>query len=233
MFSKIKNLFFKKKPVVFALVGYRGCGKDYIFKELLRHNGKFETKLDKLSDTDIDLINDGVLNRFAISDNLKRFVKDIFGFTDSQIEKYKRKSENKIKFDIGARRLNMRQILVLLANTVREYSNKDFWVLKVIKNINTELEKNKTIKIIPVITDLRFMEEYEVLKKNFNLKVIRIYGINCPDCENNSQKNENKDEYDIENIPYDYFINNYCKDKERFQDELNNLIKFIKEEIHV
>ena len=47
MFSKIKYLFFKKKPVVFALVGYRGCGKDYIFKELLNHNG---------NDKEIDLI---------------------------------------------------------------------------------------------------------------------------------------------------------------------------------
>jgi hypothetical protein len=225
MFSKIKYLFFKKKPVVFALVGYRGCGKDYIFKELLNHNG---------NDKEIDLIRDGSLTRFAIADNLKSFIKDIFGFTESQIEKYKRKSENHIRFDIGARRLNMRQILVILANTIRDYSSKDFWVLKTIKDINDKIEKNKTIRIVPVITDLRFIEEYNTLKKNFDLKVIRIYGINCPDCENNEiQKNENKDEIDIENIPYDIFINNYCEDKDRFKNEIEVLLNFIKEELHV
>jgi len=210
-FIKTLKEKFKKKPnrTVFVFTGFRGCGKDFTFPELLKFNG---------TDKEIDLIKNGSFTRFAIADIVKSYIHEVYGFTMAQIEKYKSKEYKNYKFDLGIRKLNMRQILISTANTIRKYAGKDFWVKYTIKEIKEKISFNKTINIIPIITDLRFIEEYELLKKNFQIKIIKIEGVNCKNCEKG-----NDDELDIESIPVDFIYHNYCQDKENLEEEIEKL----------
>jgi len=169
------------KPILLALTGFRGCGKDFIWNNFLRDL--------KISSKNLFGENIFRLKRFAFADLLKLYCERIYGFTREEIEEYKREDD---RFFIAGKELyTMREILVNTANSLREISDDAIWAKLTIEYINKFL-KNYPF-IIPVITDLRFLTELEFLNENFN--TILIYLEN--DCEECQKNYGNEDELEI------------------------------------
>ena len=99
-----------------------------------------------------------------------------------------------------------RPYLIRFAEEMKKYFGKDIWAKLVTKdNI--------------LITDLRFKEEYEYIKK-FNPIIIKIIDKNI------LQKN-------IDILPYDYIINNSKKDLKSLEEQVQKIVKKIKENVDI
>lgn len=155
-----------------------------------KHNGK-------------DVIADYICDKYGyknlkISQTLKSAVKILFSFTDEQIESNEK--------DIIDENWNItpRKVLQFIGTEVMQYKiqelfpdiKRNFWIKTFIsKNLN----KNDNPNII--ISDLRFLHEYEELKK-YNVFIIRV--------ERDSIKNNDThtSEFEHLNIPTDIVIKN-------------------------
>ena len=171
------------RPII-ALTGFRGCGKNFYFDNVIKD---WEFKENSLFPRTIKFKN------FAFADILKYYCEKIYGFTYDEIEKYKRNSQT--KFTVGKNKLTMREILVKTANSLRELTDDAIWAKLTIEYIENWLDKYEKGNeyIIPVITDLRFKTELEFLKSNFKPILIYIES-QCEDCKKSIG---NKDELEV------------------------------------
>jgi len=212
MIKTVKNIF-RRKPTIFAFVGYRGCGKNFVAEKLE----------EVLKEENISV------STFAFADPIKKIVSDLFVFTPEMIEKNKAKEFSHLKFPVGSRKLNMRNILIKTGELIKKYTFENIFVEKTIDNI---LKDKSQIKII---TDLRFDIELKELKKNTNLKIIKVspmvddnYFGSCKNCDflNDDEKDfiQNISEKEI----YFEFFNN-CENNIIFEDRLKELKDKIKE----
>ena len=204
-----------------ALTGFRGCGKnfyyDQIFKnwELQEENSLFPKTIK--------------FKNFAFADFLKEYCSRLYGFTLEEIEKYKRDKTKTIR--IRNKRYTMREILVRTANTLRRISHDGIWAELAIKHINNWLKENEKEDefIIPVITDLRFKTELDLLKSNFKTLIIYIES-ECKDCQENIG---NKDELEIFDLRINSDIEEILpcykefthEDKEKLRLQIHNKIQ--------
>ena len=173
------------RPLI-ALTGYRGCGKNFIYENIFEN---WEIQEDGMLPKTIKF------KSFAFADLLKIYCSNIYGFSIEEIEKYKR--EDKI-FTVGKLKLTMRQILVNTANRMRDIAGTSFWARLTVDYIDQWVNKNEKDgeTIIPIVTDLRFLQELEFLKVKFNTSIIYIEN-KCEECQKNLK---NKDELEIEDI---------------------------------
>jgi len=175
------------RPII-ALTGFRGCGKNFYFDNVIKD---WEFKEESLFPKTIKFKN------FAFADFLKEYCSRLYGFTLEDIEKYKR--DNSKTFRLGYNKYTMRELLVNTANTLRKISYDGIWAELAVKYIQNwfkyyEQEHNDNNEFfIPVITDLRFLTELDLLKSNFKTFTIYIES-QCEECKKSIG---NKDETEI------------------------------------
>lgn len=170
----------KTLPFVVAICGKRRCGKDTI-ANYLQNNYNFE--------------------HIKISSKLKNVIKILFNFNDNQME-----SDEKELID-EKWNVSPRQVMQFIGTDIMQYEiqkllpnvNRSFWIKSLIeeyKNTNKNL----------VISDLRFLHEYEELKKVSN----KIYIIKVErKCSHDlSSTDTHSSETEMINIPCDFIINN-------------------------
>lgn len=163
---------------VIALTGYSRCGKDMtadMLKTLYEEEGK-------------------TVAIFNFSHALKVITAKILNITMDELEEYKN-CEHIIPF--GNEELTMRKILNRISQVFKSLHGDDYFTNLVSTAIN-----DVTADII-IITDLRYMGEYDMLKFNFystfnkgSFKVIRVTRPH-KDCKKRVADEE------VDNIPYD------------------------------
>lgn len=172
--DKIINL-----PKLIGICGRRRSGKDVVANYICSQYN-FENK--------------------KISDDLKSVIKILFSFTYAQLENDEKDITDKI-WDITPR-----QTMQFLGTEVMQYKiqellpniNRNFWIKSFInKNLNNNLSKNI------VISDIRFLHEYEDLKK-YDILIIRIERDNI----NINSNDEHCSETEHLQIPADIIIKN-------------------------
>lgn len=186
-----------KLPKIIGICGKKRSGKDTIAKYLCDRYGYEHHK---------------------ISEDLKTIVKILFGFTDNQVENDEKDVKDP-KWGIAPREamqfigteIMQKEIQKLL---VEKNVGRNFW-------IHSFIEKHiiNSSKLI-VISDLRFIHEYEVLK-NHKVYVIRVDRFFTPISDN-----EHESEKEFLDIPYNVCINN-TKGVEELQKELDNIFNQI------
>jgi hypothetical protein len=134
-------------PRIIGICGRRRCGKDTLANYLMSEHGYTNRK---------------------IADDLKKIVKILFGFTDSQLE-----TDEKDMVD-ASWGITPRKSMQFIGTEVMQFKIQDilptigrkFW-------IDAFIKKYVNLEDRIVISDLRFLHEYEELKKH-NVFVIRI-----------------------------------------------------------
>lgn len=169
---------------IIAICGYKRAGKDTVSNILCSEYGYQNMK---------------------ISHHLKKLCKDLFGFTDDQVE-----GESKDVVD-PIWGITPRQGMQFFGTDVMQYCIKDllpdierkFWIKKMIKDINdTSYDKI-------VISDLRFIHEYDELKKIYGNNV-SIWRVERPDLQYN-ETNQHVSEVEWQYIPYNVkIVNDSC-----------------------
>lgn len=139
---------------IILLCGYKRSGKDTFANHLDEEHG---------------------FKHFKISKPLKDAVKNLFNFTESQIEGDLKELIDK---DFNT---TPREVMKFVGTNMFQYKiqqllpniGRNFWVNKLIKELESSKEKNI------VISDLRFIHEYESLhsyciKHNISIKIVKI-----------------------------------------------------------
>lgn len=178
--------------IVIAFIGYKRSGKD----TCCNHISQFYK-----------------FKHIKISEKLKKIVKLLFNLNDDDLEinkeienKYWKTSPRKIMQFVGTD-IFQYKIQELIPNI-----NNDFWI----KSFEEDYLKNNNDNL--VISDLRFIHEYEVLKK-YNVIVIKIENDRLKNDDNHISENEHL------KIPYDYVIKN--------DGRLSNLYKKVESIINI
>lgn len=157
-------------PQILAIMGPKRSGKDTIASILHDYN----------------YIN------IKISSKLKEVCKILFGFTDEQLE-------CDIKDSIDPKwGVSPRQAMQFIGTEVMQYKiqelitniNRTFWVKSTCTKIDEHLQNGDRI----IITDLRFLHEYALLKERYLDKIVfirvtRTQNVEC-DCDHHESEQE-------------------------------------------
>lgn len=184
-----------KKMSIIAICGGKTQGKD-TFANYLVYKYHFEN--------------------IKISKQLKEIVKLMFNFNEDQI--------NGISKDIVDEKwkIKPRQLMQYIGTDIMQFDiqniipdiGRKFWIKSFIEN-NKDNFKNKNI----IISDLRFIHEYEELKNNNkNIFFIRI------ERDNIIINDSHKSETEYKNIPVDYIIKNNGTIEDLYKN-IDNLFK--------
>lgn len=188
------NKYFRMSPKIIAICGVMRSGKDTIANHLVENYGYENVK---------------------IADTLKRVVSILFGFSHDQIEG---NAKDKVDDHWG---ITPRAAMQFFGTEIMQYQiqrlcpdiGRTFWMSSLCAKLNA-LPKDKQF----VISDLRFVHEYEYLVKTFgieNVYVMKVSRTNLPlnvGCQHVSER-------DYEAIPENIKI---CND-----DTLPSLYKKI------
>lgn len=190
------------KNKIIALCGFKGCGKDFV-ANYLHEAYNFE--------------------HLKISTKLKEASKILFDIDDDQIEGNKK--------EVIDERWNVtpRQMMQFMGTEMFQYKiqelipgcDRNFWIKSFVNAVKAHKNKNKNI----VISDMRFLHEYNYLKNHLqthDLIVIRIDSsiINIYDTEDTHVS-----EKEYKQIPIDFQItNNMTRD---IKTSLNTIINVI------
>lgn len=165
---------------IIALCGYKRCGKDFASEHIVKKYNYIHYKL---------------------ATKLKKIVKELFNFNDEQIEGDKKENVDSMWG------ISPRQAMQYIGTDVfQHHMNKlipgidnTFWV----RTLVNDIRKNKPENV--VISDMRFIHEYDYIKKHlnrYNLTVIKI--TNDGRTKDDSHISENS----FNQIPFDYVITN-------------------------
>ncbi len=174
--------------MLIALLGFRGSGKSTIANYLIDNYNftslAFAEKLKQVVSTAFDIDLDLLEGNSEESRVYRETTNEFWGMTP-------------------------RQMLETVGTKLfRKGISEDFWVKIVEKRIQELLKSEKNV----VISDLRFVNEWEMLKK-YNAKVIFVDNGNSVDAE-----------YEIKSIQYDFKIENQGISKEQLFKEVENKI---------
>jgi len=138
---------------VIAICGYKRSGKDTIANYLCDKYGFQHCKISK---------------------GLKEMCKCLFGFNDSQMESDLKEVVDK-KWGITPRKAMQyvgTDMMQYQIQNILPDIGRNFWIYKCIKHI----EDNHKDDLRIVISDMRFIHEYDLLKKTYgdNFKVIKV-----------------------------------------------------------
>ncbi len=170
----------KTLPLVIAICGKRRCGKDTIANYL-------KIKYD--------------FEHVKISAKLKFVIKTLFNFTDDQME-----NDSKELID-DKWKVSPRQVMQFIGTDIMQFEiqkllpniNRTFWIKSLIEDLKY------TSKNI-VISDLRFIHEYEELKKiSHKIYIIKVER----NCEHDTLSTDaHSSEIEMTNIPCDFIVQN-------------------------
>ena len=168
-------------PCIIAVCGYKRSGKDTI-AEYLTNNYNY--------------------NHYKITDKLRKVVQLLFNLNDNDYEK--NKEENDDRWDTTPRKM-----MQFIGTEVFQYKiqelipniGRNFWIKSLLSDELLDNIKNNNHKI--VISDLRFLHEYENLKQlKIPLVVIKVTNKNIKNIDNHISETEHL------KIPIDYEIEN-------------------------
>ena len=168
-------------PFIIAICGYKRSGKDTI-AEYLTKNYNY--------------------NHYKITDKLRKIVQLLFNLNDNDYEKNKEKIDNRWN-------ITPRKMMQFIGTEVFQYKiqellpdiGRDFWIKSLLSDKLLNNIKNNDHKI--VISDLRFIHEYENLKKlNIPFIVIKVTNNRIKNIDNHVSETEHL------KIPINYEIKN-------------------------
>lgn len=177
-------------PNVIAICGKKRCGKDTVANILCNLYGYENIK---------------------IAQGLKDMLKTLFQFSDEQLET---DSKDHVDMRWG---ISPRSAMQFMGTEVMQFEiqkilpdiGRKFWIKRTLDIINQNPHKKY------VISDLRFLHEFDELKK------INAF-IMCVDRSNNIEEDTHSSETEFKNIPYDVIIYNNSTFK-HLQDTINTL----------
>jgi hypothetical protein len=180
------NTSSKVNPQIIAICGYNRSGKDTIANYLEKNYNYKHLK---------------------ITYKLKECIKLLFDLTDNDLELDKKEDINK-KWKVSPRHM-----MQFIGTDIFQYKiqellpgiDKKFWINTFLNDpLVSKLKKNDKFNI--VISDLRFIHEYEELKKlNIPILILKVINDNIIIDENISLHISN---IEFLNIPINYQINN-------------------------
>lgn len=155
-----------------------------------------------------------------ISTDLKECCKLLFGFDDDQLE-----TDIKDVID-PVFNCKPRELMQFIGTDVMQFHiqsvipniGRAFWIRKTINRINKLSEEENIDKI--VISDLRFMHEYELLKSTYG-RDLSVWKIIRPSV-NETKESKHCSEQEWKKIPYDKFLMN---SREYTLKDLEDLVK--------
>lgn len=169
-----------KTSNIIAFCGYKRCGKDFASEHITQNYDYLHYKF---------------------ANKLKKLVKDLFDFDDEQIEGNKKETIDSVWG------VSPRQAMQYIGTDIFQYHmnnlipsiDKTFWV----RTLVNEIKKNKPQNL--VISDMRFIHEYEYIKKHleqYKLTVVKII--------NNDRKYDDRhiSENSFNTIPFDHIVTN-------------------------
>jgi hypothetical protein len=186
------------KPSIIAICGYKRSGKDTI-AEYLTKNYNY--------------------NHYKITDKLRKVVQLLFNLNDNDYEKNK---------EINDTRWNAtpRKIMQFIGTEVFQYKiqelipniSRNFWIKSLLSDELLDNINNNNHKI--VISDLRFIHEYENLKQlNIPLVVIKVTNNKIKNIDNHISETEHL------KIPIDYEIENNDT-LQQLYDNINKIFNY-------
>ena len=181
-------------PTIIAVCGYKGSGKDTIAKYL-------EEKYD--------------YTHIKITKPLKDCVQNLFNLTEEQIEKNKEQIDK--RYGVSPRQLYQffgTEIMQYQIQQIIPTMSKKFWINRFIDEYF-----NKT-NVKYIISDLRFLHEYEELKK-YNCEFWLVESNHVITNDKHISENEYK------KIPVNYTIKN-TKDIEYLYLQIDNRLAVVK-----
>lgn len=136
-----------------------------------------------------------------ISSELKNCCKLLFGLSDEQLE-----TDDKDKID-STWNCKPRELMQFIGTDVMQFHiqrvvphiGRTFW-------INKTVEKIKFVQTPVVISDLRFIHEYELLKRTFG-EDLKVWKVDRP-CIKTDKTSNHCSELEWKDIPHDVFLNN-------------------------
>lgn len=201
--EKIKN----KEKVLIAFIGRIGSGKTFISKNLMdyfKEDKKFS-----------------FISKISLSDSLKEFIFDNFGFykegriqkKELNFEEFKKILRKTIKFeeeedlkksyeiykmtyyslDDYSYKKNFRYFIQNIGTDIFRKKDENFWIKKFIDKINN-INSNR---FLILIDDLRFKNEYDIIKKYCNIKDISFILIDVYAREKIRMKRRNLNKDDL------------------------------------
>lgn len=190
---------------IIAICGEKRSGKDVLAQHLVDNYG---------------------YTKISFADPLKKIVKTLFNFTDIQAGIDEKNCMGHEKDTVDDKwGISPRQALQFFGTEVLQYKiqellpgiKRNFFAESLISRINLEDNDNKKY----VISDLRFLHEYEKIKEyshKFNILTIRVMRPgnywNTENLENTGNTNSHISETDYLNIPHDFeIINNSTIEK--------------------
>ena len=201
MTSNVKKGNSNAKPKIIAICGYKRSGKDTIAKYLEK---KYNYK------------------HLKITYKLKECIKLLFNLNNNDLEEKKEEINN--KWNVSPR--NMMQFIgtEMFQYKIQELLpdiGKNFWIKTFLNdNLVNKLRKNENFNI--VISDLRFLHEYEELSKlNLPIIIIKVVNDNIMIDENNSLHISEKE---FLKIPLTHQINNN-KDLNELYNQIEKIMK--------
>jgi len=186
------------KPSIIAICGYKRSGKDTI-AEYLTKNYNY--------------------NHYKITDKLRKVVQLLFNLNDNDYEKNK---------EINDTRWNTtpRKIMQFIGTEVFQYKiqelipniSRNFWIKSLLSDELINNINNNNHKI--VISDLRFIHEYENLKQlNIPLVIIKVTNNKIKNIDNHISETEHL------KIPIDYEIENNGT-LQQLYDNINKIFNY-------
>jgi len=187
-------------PSIIALCGYKGSGKDTIANYLVK---KYNYK------------------HYKISDKLKEIIKILFDLSDNDLEQ--KKEEVNDKWNTTPRRL-----MQFIGTDMFQYKlqellpniNRDFWIKSLFTKDLMNKINNENYKI--VISDLRFLHEYEIISNLYvSYSILKVKNNRIEQNDNHISENE------FNQININGIINNNSN-LETLYNNINNIISIIK-----
>lgn len=187
-------------PSIIALCGYKGSGKDTVANYLVKNYG---------------------YKHYKISDKLKEIIKILFDLSDNDLEQ--KKEEVNDKWNTTPRRL-----MQFIGTDMFQYKlqellpniNRDFWIKSLFTDDLMNKIKNENYKI--VISDLRFLHEYEIISNLYvSYSILKVKNNRIEQNDNHISENE------FNQININGIIHN-DSDLETLYININNIISIMK-----
>ena len=189
--------------MIILLCGYKGCGKDTMASYIENTYGFCHMKISK---------------------PLKQALKVLFEFSDEQIE-------GNLKDIIDDRwGITPRMAMIYIGTNVFQHSiqeflpntSRNFWVKRLVDEIKNHNVKSQNI----VISDLRFIHEYEYIKDSFPDDPIYILKIVRPDLKLYDSNDIDNSESEHLKLRFSFILTNETKDNfyKMFDDIYNEIL---------